>query len=42
MMLAEENGRLKKIIAEQALSIELKEEELRRISSILEKKSNNL
>ena len=42
VMLAEENGRLKKIIAEQALSIELKEEELRRISSILEKKSNNL
>ena len=41
MMLAQENGRLKKIIAEQALSIELKDEELRRLSSIVEKRANN-
>ena len=41
MILAEENGRLKKIIAEQALSIELKDEELRRLNSLLDKRSGN-
>jgi putative transposase len=40
MILSEENGRLKKIIAEQALSIELKDEELRRLTSLLEKRVN--
>jgi putative transposase len=37
-ILLEENGRLKKIIAEQALSIELKDEELRRLTSLLDKR----
>jgi len=40
MILAEENSRLKKIIAEQALSIELKDEELRRLTSILDRRTH--
>jgi len=39
MVLSEENSRLKKIIAEQALSIELKEEELRRLMNIVDRRS---
>jgi putative transposase len=38
-ILFEENSRLKKIIAEQALSIELKDEELKRLTTILERRS---
>ncbi len=37
-LLKEENTRLKRIIADQALSLELKNEELRRRSSLHEKK----
>jgi putative transposase len=37
-LLKEENTRLKKIIADQALSLELKNEELRRLCSVHEKK----
>jgi putative transposase len=40
-ILTEEDGRLKKIIAEQALFLELKDEELRRLNSILEKRVNS-
>ena len=36
--LTEENTRLKKIIAEMALSLELKDEELRRIHAFTEKR----
>ena len=41
MILIEENGRLKKIIAELALSIELKEEELRRLMNIVDRRANS-
>jgi len=40
MILLEENNRLKRIIAEQALSIELKDEELRRLNNIMEKRAH--
>jgi putative transposase len=39
VQLAEENARLKKIIADMALSLELKDEELRRVSSLAERKN---
>src|SRR5688572_8096103 len=39
-LLQEENMRLKKIIAELALSLELKNEELKRINSLNEKKNS--
>jgi len=39
VQLAEENVRLKKIIADMALSLELKDEELRRVSSLAERKN---
>ena len=41
MILAEENSRLKKIIADQALSIELKDEELKRLITILDRRANS-
>ena len=37
--LAEENLRLKKIIADQALSLELKDEELRRLHTLIDKRN---
>ena len=36
--IAQENLRLKKIIADQALSLELKDEELQRLHSLIEKR----
>jgi putative transposase len=40
MILLEENNRLKRIIAEQALNIELKDEELRRLNTIIDKRAH--
>ena len=40
-LLLEENTRLKKIIADMALSLEMKNEELKRVHALQEKKNNN-